>query len=72
MGKHVRVMYVAKSGETWCSCCTVGNTYHAIIPDVGEKDVDGMEVKYSDEVWIVGDDNRNIVIGQLSDGFEVL
>lgn len=48
---------------------TAGETYKGYLPDAGEKDLDGLEVVYADELWIESDDVGETVVTRLSEGF---
>ena len=75
MGKQVQVIFTAKdlsySGRVVSRDLTVGNTYKGYLPDVGEKDKDGLAVAYVDELWIESDDAGESVVTRLSEGFTI-
>lgn len=51
---------------------TIGNIYDAYLPEIGEIDHYGDEVRYDDEVWIDRDDKGEKVVIQLSDGLQIV
>lgn len=73
MGKQVKVIFTAKgqtyTGRVVTRDMTAGETYKGYLPDVGEKDPDGLEVAYVDELWIESDDVGETVVTRLSEGF---
>lgn len=75
-GKNVKVRYVKKSNDYRAVLVmrdmTVGNIYDAYLPEIGEIDHYGYEVKYDDEVWIDRDDKGEKVVIQLSYGLQIV
>lgn len=73
MGKQVKVIFTAKdqsqAGRLITRDMTAGETYRGYLPDAGEKDPDGLEVVYVDELWIESDDVGETVVTRLSEGF---
>lgn len=75
MGKEVLVRFNANAGDWRLSIyrnITVGAVYPAYLPEEGDRDKAGVGVLYTDELWIHADDSGEGVVGQLSDGFEIV
>lgn len=72
MGKEVLVRCVVEPNHNAYRDITVGAVYPAYLPEKGERDKEGFSVVYYDELWIHADDSGEGVVGQLSDGFEVV
>ena len=72
MGKEVLVRCVVQPKHIVYSDIKVGAVYPAYLSDVGGRGKDGYLVVYPDELWIHADDVGDVVVGQLSDGFEIV
>lgn len=72
MGKEVVVKCNVEPHHNAYRDITVGGAYLAYLPEEGERDKDGLDVSYDDELWILADDVGEGVVGRLSDGFEVV
>lgn len=70
MGKYVLVKCVT-IGDAMDDM-SIGNIYAGYLPDQGEKDKDGLEVEYNDEIWVWKDDIGDEVVTTLSDGLVVV
>ena len=70
MGKYVLVKCVA-IGDAMDDV-SIGNIYAGYLPDQGEEDKDGLEVRYNDEIWVWKDDVGDEVVTTLSDGLVVV
>lgn len=70
MGKYVLVKCVAIGGAM--DDMSIGNIYAGYLPDQGEEDKDGLEVRYNDEIWVWKDDIGDEVVTTLSAGLVVV
>ena len=70
MGKYVLVKCV-QIGDAMDDV-TIGNIYAGYLPEQGETDVSGLEVRYDDEIWVWKDDVGDEVVTTLSDGLIIV
>lgn len=70
MGKYVLVKCV-QIGDAMDDM-TIGNIYAGYLPEQGETDVSGLEVRYDDEIWVWKDDVGDEVVTTLSDGLIIV
>lgn len=70
MGKYVLVKCVRIGDAT--DDMTIGNIYAGYLPEQGETDMDGLEVRYDDEIWVWKDDAGFEVVTTLSDGLIIV
>ena len=70
MGKYVLVKCV-RIGDAMDDM-TIGNIYAGYLPEQGETDVSGLEVRCDDEIWVWKDDVGDEVVTTLSDGLIIV
>lgn len=70
MGKYVLVKCV-QIGDAMDDM-TIGNIYAGYLPEQGETDVSGLEVRYDDEIWVWKDDVGDEVVTTLSNGLIIV
>lgn len=70
MGKYVLVKCV-RIGDAMDDM-TIGNIYAGYLPEQGETDVSGLEVRYDDEIWVWKDDVGDEVVTTLIDGLIIV
>lgn len=70
MGKYVLVKCV-QIGDAMDDM-SIGNIYAGYLPEQGERDKDGLEVRYDDEIWVWKDDVGDEVVTTLSDGLIIV
>lgn len=70
MGKYVLVKCVQIGGAM--DDMSIGNIYAGYLPEQGERDKDGLEVQYDDEIWVWKDDVGEEVVTTLSDGLIIV
>ena len=70
MGKYVLVKCV-QIGDAMDDM-SIGNIYAGYLPEQGERDKDGLEVRYDDEIWVWKDDVGDEVVTTLSEGLIIV